>query len=200
VLKRKNKISAAHRAAHGVGLVEIAVAVTVILIVSAVAIPTLTRMLKVYQLNDAANQMASVLKYTRFEAIRKNSPISCVNSQPTADGQASVWSDDNGDGVEQASETQILLSQNATLVPAASVPNTAALATAIGVTALTAVAPSTGSIKFDQRGATVPAAVYVNYVGDTSNYGGFRAVVVLPSGSIQVWTYTGSATPWQRVS
>jgi Tfp pilus assembly protein FimT len=180
--------------------VELAVAVAIILIVSAVAIPTITRAVKNYQLNDAATQLASIIKFTRFEAIRRNSPISCVNSQIIVGGQASVWSDNNGDGVEQATETQILLSQNATLIAAASVPNTAGLATAVGVATLTTVSPTNGSIQFDQRGAVVPAAVYVEYVADTSSSGGYRAVVVLPSGSIQVWNYAGGSTPWQRVN
>lgn len=188
------------RSAGGFSIVELAVAVAIILIVSAVAIPTITRVVKTYQLNDAATQLASILKFTRFQAIRRNSPINCVNSQAVAGGQASVWSDDNGDTVEQATETQILLSQNATLIAAASVPNTAALATAVGVTTLTTVSPTNGSIQFDQRGAVVPAAVYVEYVADTSSSGGYRAVVVLPSGSIQVWNYAGGATPWQKVN
>jgi prepilin-type N-terminal cleavage/methylation domain-containing protein len=188
------------RRAQGFSLVELAVAMAVILIVAALAIPAITRVVKVYQLNDAATQLAGILKFTRFEAIRRNSPISCVNSQATVGGAASVWSDNNGDLVEQTTETQILLSQNATLVPAASVPNTAALATAVGAGTLTAVSPSNGKVQFDQRGAVVPAAVYVEYVGDASSAGGYRAVIVLPSGSVQLWNYTAGATPWQRVS
>jgi prepilin-type N-terminal cleavage/methylation domain-containing protein len=200
-LKRTTRMSAlGEKAAAGFSLVELAVAVAIILIVSAVAIPTITRVVKNYQLNDAATRLASILKFTRFEAIRRNSPISCVNSQAVVGGPANVWSDDNGDTVEQATETQILLSQNATLIAAASVPNTAGLATAVRVTTLTTVSPTNGSIRFDQRGAVVPAAVYVEYVADTSSSGGYRAVVVLPSGSIQVWNYAGGATPWQKVN
>jgi len=113
-----------------------------------------------------------------------------------------VWSDSNGDGIEQPTEKQILLNVNATLVPEAAVPSAAALATAIGVATTTAINPASDSVKFDQRGAVSPSAVYVIYVGNlsTSN-SGFRAVVVLPSGSVQVWTYAGGASNvWQQLS
>jgi hypothetical protein len=40
----------------------------------------------------------------------------------------------------------------------------------------------------------------VFYVGNVAD-NGFRAVIVLPSGSVQIWTYTGNAANlWQIVS
>jgi len=67
---------------------------------------------------------------------------------------------------------------------------------------MTARNPASDSVRFYQRGAVSPAVVYVLYVGNTSaSYGGYRAVVVLPSGSVQVWTYAGGASGiWQQVS
>jgi Tfp pilus assembly protein FimT len=182
-------------------VVELVIAVAIILIISAVAIPSLTKTVRVYQLNDAANQLAGIVKFTRFEAIRRNSPVSCLNRQAAPNGPANVWADDNADTQEQATEKQILLGTIASLQPAGAVPNTAALATAVGAGTLTAVNPSNGSITFDQRGAAVPPAIYVFYVGTTAPTDtGFRAVIVLPSGSVQVWTYAGGTTPWQQFS
>jgi hypothetical protein len=130
-------------------------------------------------------------------------PINCVNSQAGAYTPANIWSDDNGDGVEGPTEKQILLGPAATLVPAGVVPNTTALAAAANIPTLTAISPSGDAVKFDQRGAVVasPPAVYVYFVGNTSDSGGFRAVIVLPSGSVQVWTYAGgSSQVWQQIS
>lgn len=187
---------------RGLSTLELVVSLGIILIISAVAIPSITKTLRIYQLNDAATQLAGILKLTRFEAIRRNTPVNCVNAQAGANGPANVWSDSNGDGIEQPTEKQILLNVNATLVPEAAVPSAAALATAIGVATTTAINPASDSVKFDQRGAVSPSAVYVIYVGNlsTSN-SGFRAVVVLPSGSVQVWTYAGGASNvWQQLS
>jgi hypothetical protein len=125
-----------------------------------------------------------------------------VNAQGGANAPANVWSDSNGDGIEQPTEKQILLNVNATLVPEAAVPSAGALATAIGVATTTAINPTRDTVKFDQRGAVSPPAVYVIYVGNLSaSNGGFRAVVVLPSGSVQIWTYAGgTSNAWQQLS
>jgi Tfp pilus assembly protein FimT len=191
----------AARRTGGLSVVELVIAVAVILIISAVAIPALTKTVRIYQLNDAANQLAGILKFTRYEAIRRNSPLSCLTTQAASNGPANVWADDNADAVEQPTERQILLAGTVTLQAAGAVPNAGALATAVGVGTLTTVNPSGGSITFDQRGAVVPPAIYVLYVGNsTSPDTGFRAVIVLPSGSVQVWTYAGGTTPWQQFS
>jgi Tfp pilus assembly protein FimT len=199
---REFSTSSAGRA-QGLSVLELVVSAAIILIISGMAITPISKTLKTYQLNDAASQLAGIIKFTRFEAIRRNTPINCVNSQAGAYTPASIWSDDNGDGVEGPTEKQILLGPAATLVPAGVVPNTTALATAANIPALTAISPSSDAVKFDQRGAVVasPPAVYVYFVGNTSASGGFRAVIVLPSGSVQVWTYAGgTGTAWQQIS
>jgi len=185
---------------RGFSTVELVVSVAIILSVSAIAVPTITKTLNLYRVNDAATQLAGILKITRFEAIRRNTSINCLNAQAGPTAQATVWSDNNGNGVPDPGEKQIVLGVNATLVAPAAVPNAGALATAAGVAALTPVNPAGGSLKFDQRGAANPPAVYVFYVGNVAA-NGFRAVIVLPSGSVQIWTYTGNAANlWQIVS
>jgi prepilin-type N-terminal cleavage/methylation domain-containing protein len=195
--------TSAFRKTRGVSLLELLVSVAIIVVISGMALPAITKTLKTYQLNDAANQLAGIVKFTRFEAIRRNTPIKCVNSQAGAYSPANIWSDNDGDGVEGPTEKQILLGPAATLVPAGIVPSTAALAAASNIPTLTAVSPGSDAVKFDQRGAVVasPPAVYVYFVGNTSESGGFRAVIVLPSGSVQVWTYAGGTGPlWQQIS
>jgi Tfp pilus assembly protein FimT len=191
-----------NRGTQGLSTLELVISVAIILVISAVAIPTLSHTLRVYQLNDAANQLAGIVKFTRFQAIRNNTPISCVNSSTGANAPASVWSDDIPDGVAQPTEKQIVLGSIATLIPQSGAPNTGSLAGAAGVTTMVALNPTSDSIKFDQRGAVVPPNVYVFYVGNTAQpQNGFRAVIVLPSGSVQVWTNPGGATgTWQKVS
>jgi Tfp pilus assembly protein FimT len=186
----------------GLSTLELVVTMGIVLAVSAMAVPSITKAVRVYQLNDAASQVAGILKLTRFEAIRRNTPVNCVNSQAVAYGPADLWSDTNGDNVEQSTEKQIVLGVNATLVAAGVVPSAAALAPAVGVPALTALNPSSDGVKFDQRGAVNPAGVYVIYIGSNAGVAmGFRAVVVLPSGSVQVWTYAGSASAvWQQLN
>ena len=196
------RLSYSQIGSSGLSTLELVVSVGIALVISAIAIPSITKAVRVYQLNDAATQVAGIVKLTRFEAIRRNTPVSCVTSQAIANGPANLWSDTNGDNVEQGTEKQILLGVNATLMPEAAVPSSAALAPAVGVSTITALNPASDSVRFDQRGAVTPAGVYVIYVGNISvTDGGFRAVVVLPSGSVQVWTYAGSGSAvWQQLS
>ncbi len=188
--------------ARGVTLLELVVTIAVAFTIAAMAIPVISRTMRTYQLNDAATQVAGIVKFARFEAIRQNKPIRCINSQATALGLASLWSDSDGDGNEGPLEKQVLLGVNATLISAGAVPDVSALSSAVGAT-LQAINPGSDSIKFDQRGAVVanPSAVYVYYIGNTSVMGGYRAVVVLPSGAVQVWTYVGgTGNTWQEIS
>jgi Tfp pilus assembly protein FimT len=186
----------------GLSTLELIVSMGIILAISAIAIPSITKAVRIYQLNDAASQVSTILKLARFEAIRRNTPVSAVNLQATPNGQASIWADSNGDNTVQTTEKQILLGVNATLVAPGSVPSAGSLAAAVGVPSITAMNPASDSVRFDQRGAVSPAGIYVLYLGNTSaSYGGYRAVVVLPSGSVQVWTYAGGASGiWQQVS
>ena len=186
----------------GVSTLELIISMGIALILSALAIPAITKTVRVYQLNDAASQVAGILKLTRFEAIRRNTPVSCVTSQPIANGPANLWSDSNGDNVAQPGEKQVLLGASATLFPAASVPSAGSLAAAVGVSSITALNPASDSVRFDQRGAVTPAGVYTIYVGNNSGVdGGYRAVVVLPAGSVQVWTYAGGVSAvWQQLN
>jgi Tfp pilus assembly protein FimT len=187
---------------RGFSILELMVVVTVIMVISAVALPSFLQAYRTYQLDDAANQVAGVLKFTRYEAIRLNvtaaAPLAARTLQ-TAAG-TNVYTDSNNSGTLEVTENQILFSQNVNLVAAGTPPNTAGLAAAVGVAALTNVALNAGSVAFDQRGAVVPAAVNVLYVGNLSlpNLGN-RAVVVLPSGSVQTWS-TDAAGNWRQLN
>src|SRR6267378_3871851 len=187
---------------RGFTILELMVVVTVIMVISAVALPSFLQAYRTYQLDDAATQVASVLKFTRYEAIRLNvtaaAPLAARTLQ-TAAG-TNVYTDNNNSATLQVTEKQVLFSRNVNLVAAGVPPNTAGLAGAVGVAALTNVALNGGSISFDQRGAVVPAAVNVLYVGNTQipNLGN-RAVIVLPSGSVQTWS-TDAAGNWRQLN
>jgi prepilin-type N-terminal cleavage/methylation domain-containing protein len=187
---------------RGFTIVELVVVMAVIMIISAVALPSFMRAYRTYQLDDAATQVAGILKFTRYEAIRVNVPAATPLKAQILQSAAGtyVFADSNNNGTVQGTEKQILFSQNVNLVSAATPPNTAGLATAVGVAALTNVSITNGSVAFDQRGAVTPAAVNVLYIGNLSlpNLGD-RAVIVLPSGAIQIWT-TDSSGNWRQLN
>jgi type II secretory pathway pseudopilin PulG len=191
----------------GFSIVELVVSLSVMLILTAIAIPTLMRSFRAYQLNDAATRLSSMLKFTRFEAVRRNTQINFLMLANGTNTGYFVGTDSNNDGTLQPTEKQELIAGFATLVGPGVAPPPAAITAALGGASLTPKSGSNGSITFDARGAirtgiggSVSSSIYVFYIGSTIDPDpGFRAVVLLPTGSIQIWS-APSAGPWQQVS
>jgi Tfp pilus assembly protein FimT len=207
-MKRRDTLDgnpSSHRHFAGFTLVEILIVIAMGFIIMAIAIPYGLSAYRTYELDSAAMQVASSLKFTRMEAIRLNTPID-FRSQVLANGNTQIWTDSNGppynDGIVQATENQAVLTASGNVVAIGGVPNTAAIAAAIGGPALTGVPAAGGLITFDQRGAVVNpvVAVYAICIQNTSvPTAGYRAIVVLPSGAIQMWA-AGAGGNWHQTS
>jgi hypothetical protein len=95
----------------------------------------------------------------------------------------------------------IVLGSAGNLVDAGSVPGAGSLpaAAALGATTPTAMPPAGGTVQFDARGAVIPANVNVFYLNSPgSPESGFRAVLLMPAGSIQIWIGDSAGT-WQQM-
>jgi type II secretory pathway pseudopilin PulG len=186
---------------HGFSTIEMLVTVAVLMILAAISIPTLTHAFLTYQYNTAAAQVAGMLKFTRHEAIRLNKPVSCIVQQIPAGWL--IFTDSNGNTTLDANEAQYVMTGTPSLVPSAVVPDTSPITSTLGASGLVLAAPSgvDTSLRFDQRGAVITGPnVYVLYVGNTASPElGYRAVVLLPSGVVHVWTAAQSG-PWQQVN
>jgi Tfp pilus assembly protein FimT len=199
--ERKKSLAERLKSRYGFSTVEMVVTVAVLMILVAIAIPTLSRAFSTYQYNTAAAQVAGMLKFTRHEAIRLNKPVSC-QVQQNATGWL-IYADANGNVQPDANETQYAMTGTASLVPASGLPDTSPITNQLGSSGLVLVASSgvNASFRFDQRGAVSPASnVYVLYIGSVASPElGYRAVVLLPSGVVHVWTAAQSG-PWQQVN
>lgn len=196
----KKRVSLPRNSMSGVGLVEIMIVMAVILIVSVIALPNFIKTMRISKLNDGATQVSNIIKLTRFQAIRRNTTISCKVSQSSSTS-TQVWTDANGNGNFDRTESTTLITGSANLVASGSVPGTTNLATAIGTNVvLIPVSLSGGTYTFDQRGAISPAGVYVSYLTYAGQPTlGYRAVVVLPSGSMQTWSADSSGN-WTQLN
>ena len=185
----------------GFSMVELAVSMTVLLILTAIAIPSLMHSMRAYQLNDTAARLSDMLKLTRFEAVRRNRQINFL-MQPSGTGWL-VGTDSNLDGNIDTTDKQLLIKGFVTLL-AGGTPTPTAITAALNVNSLTPTPANPGPLQFDARGAvrvngTLTASVYVFYVGAAANPGefGYRAVILLPSGATQIWTAAAGGT-WRR--
>ena len=184
----------------GFSMVELAVSLTVLLILTAIAIPSLMRSFRTYQLNDAAARLSDMLKFTRFEAVRRNTTVPLRIQQFGNDW--SVWADSDKDGILDSTEKQILITGVVTLLPSGTPPSSASILAKLGATTSLDATKSgaASSLTFDARGAVSPLAAYVFYLGSpNSPEFGYRAVILLPSGATQIWTAPAGG-PWQRLS
>jgi prepilin-type N-terminal cleavage/methylation domain-containing protein len=186
----------------GFSLTELVVAIAVAMILLAVGLPAFLRAYHSYELSSAANQVADILRLTRYEAIRLNTPVACiVKPSPTSPGMTEMWTDSNGNGLLDPTEKMTLLGSGGNLVDGGSVPDTAGLiASAVGPIATVTPSPTGSATLFDQRGAVSPPTdVNVFYLASTvAPDAGFRAVFLLPAGSIQIWTATATGN-WQQL-
>jgi type IV fimbrial biogenesis protein FimT len=200
---------------NGFSLVELLLSLAVLLVLTTLAVPVVLRSLQTYQLNSTASQLAGMLKFTKFGAIRQNTHVSCQIAQQGANWL--IWVDLNGNTVADATEPQMIVSGSFTLLPASSVPSTASIASTLGTrststwTTWTVLSGSNGSVMYDQRGVvvaydsgcgciTTATTIYALYLGNPNDpNSGYRAIITLPSGAVQVWTSPSSGN-WQRVS
>jgi len=180
-------------------MVELAVSLTVLLILTAIAIPSLMYSFRTYQLNDTASRLSDMLKFTRFEAVRRNTTVPLQIQQFGNDW--SVWADSDKDGILDPTEKQILITGVVTLLPSGTPPSSASILAKLGATTSLDASKSgaAGSLTFDARGAVSPLAAYVLYLGSATNPEfGYRAVILLPSGATQIWTAPNGGT-WQQI-
>ena len=177
----------------GFSLTELVVALAVGLVLMAVALPSFLRAYNSYQLTNAATQVSDILRLTRYEAIRLNKPINCVFQPSTTDPNSTQASltDSLGNPLTGISGKMIVLGSAGNLIDAGSVPSAASLPAdaALGATVPVPVPPAGATLTFDARGALNSGNVDVFYLNSpNSPDAGYRAVLLMPAGSIQIWT------------
>lgn len=187
----------------GFSLTELVVAMAVAMILVAVALPSFLRAYRSYQLSNAATQVADMLRLTRYEAIRLNKPIICLIQPDTTDPTLTHASmtDASGNPLTGISAKAIVLGPSGNLVDAGSVPGASALPTAanLGPTTPSNIPASGATIQFDARGALSTGNVSAFYLAAaTAPEASFRAVLLMPAGSIQIWTGDSSGN-WQQL-
>ena len=204
MIKSATRSGTPRRATAGFSMVELVVSICVMLVLTALAIPSLVRSLRAYQLNSAAASVSDILKFTRFEAVRRNRQLNFL-MQANGPGWL-VGTDSNNSGTLDPTEKQQSIAGYPTLLPAGIAPSPTAIRAALGGATLITLSGANGTVTFDARGAVrqgINGAVainpYVFYVGNANDSdSGYRAVVVLPSGSTQTWTAPAGG-PWRQV-
>ena len=179
----------------GFSTIELLITVLIMLVVSAIAIPNFMRELNSYKLASTARSVSDLIERTRYEAIKRNTKITChftLGATPP-----SAWIDLNGTGVLANNDPKVVYStlilSTGTVLPGAA---------SMGFPGVTAVAP-TGTITFDSRGAVdytgvaggqTVWALYFTYNNDVTY--GAKAISVEPMGRSKTWSGTPGSSSW----
>lgn len=189
------------RRPRGFSVTELIVALIVAMILMAIGLPAFLRAYRAYQLTSAAAQMADILRLARYEAIRLNAPVQCViRTSASNPGMTNVWVDSNSNTTLDPTEKMILLGNAGNLVDGGSVPGTSTLlSAAVGSLTTNTPSPTASGVWFDARGAVSPSlAVNVFYLSSaTASDAGYRAVLLMPAGSMEIWIADSSGN-WQQ--
>ena len=93
---------------NGFSLVELVLSLAVLLVITTLAVPVVVRSLQSYQLNSTASQLAGMLKFAKFDAIRQNTHGELPDPVQSG-GNWLVWVDSNGDTIPNGAEPQMII-------------------------------------------------------------------------------------------
>lgn len=195
-------------AQRGFSLVELLVVVAIIMVISAVAVPSVLNSIAASRLRGATTDVGGLLQRMRMMAVRENKFYTayCPNLGSTPNCSR-LWIDSNGDGTYNPGEFVINFPTGVTLT-------TSSAPTGLTVGGQT---PGTGAPGFDARGmpctpnATPSAATCTQSSSGAPTYAyylttsqGFKAaqwmaVSVASGGRVQVWRYDNGSSKWRAI-
>lgn len=200
------------RSGAGFSLVELAVVVVIVLIVSAIAVPAIRRTMSTYQLDASGHNVATMLQQARSTAAKNNTPYyaqynsvagpSEVIAVPAIQFNTATLSPSS---YNANSDPTTVVAANISF-PAAAPPNHAQLEIAMGMPA--GAAQVGGVIGFNSRGlpcsmASVAPNAWVcrgpvgfEWFMQHGMTGDWEAVTVSPAGRIKAWKMSSNGV-WQ---
>jgi type II secretory pathway pseudopilin PulG len=183
------------RKAKGFSIIEVIVAFGVILVVAAIATPTVVRSLRSYRVGSTGTDVSNMIQRTRYEAIKQNRVVTLRTRRQG--NRTQVWIDITNPNVVDSTEPFILLPADVTLLPNGVAPGTASM----GLGNTRVMDASNFQVSFDSRGgvdfAGAAPAVLVVCVGmpNDPSYG-YRAVSVTPLGKMKIWRAASQQSTW----
>jgi len=191
-------------ATKGFSLVELLVALGILVVISAIAIPNITRLSAIYRLDSAGHTVASLLQEARLQAVRTNAPAYAVFNNGAAN---MVFVNSDGSANYVNGNPEVAVNPSLTMTPVQPSPNHDQLDAYLGVTGaggspkvqtnqvigfnargLPCVAANAGPSVCNQQDSTGALPVFEWFIGDGN--GGWEAVTVSAAGRTKSWRLT----------
>jgi Tfp pilus assembly protein FimT len=188
-----------HSSQSGHSLVELLIAVILIMVLAAFAIPNSATAIANIRLRGTASDFAGLVQQARITSVQKNATYTILFGLPSGNG---AYIDLDGNGSFNSGEPMIQFSGNANKVAApggtsGAPTNLDAAGGPLGWTA------TSGNISFNSRGlpcnsGVTPCGTNVNYIfyfKDTRAFGGngWAGVSITAAARAKVWWWNGSS-------
>jgi prepilin-type N-terminal cleavage/methylation domain-containing protein len=195
------------KANQGFSLVEMMIVITVTMILGAITAPGLFNTISDISLRYSASNFAGLLQSARIQAVRKNTFYS-VDQVTLASGDQGYYVDVPKSGTYTAGDPVMPLGTELTVHPGigSGAPNETAFITSLNF----AVNPGGSAPNFNARGLPcvaagnacpqTPGQGFVVFLSRSAVLGNLRwgAVVITPSGRVQIWTSDNNGNWIQR--
>jgi prepilin-type N-terminal cleavage/methylation domain-containing protein len=193
------------RTQRGFSLLEITIVVAIVMVIAAMATPSLLTTVRRYQLDSSARNVQSILMRARYEAIRQNLRIPTVYAAAAGVNPPEFGLDLNNNGVLDAGEPFLPLSSSVRMIPAGG-GQPALASMGANYSGATPVANpyqiyfgQVGTVVTNNVGCNPPCwteanTVYILYLQHTITQE-WAAVTLTPAGRDRVWFWSSGA--WQ---
>jgi Tfp pilus assembly protein FimT len=165
----------------GFSLIELLTGLIIIMVLVAVAMPTISTAMASYRLGSSAEQLSNLFEVARYSAIKRNTTINLLT---TVQGNNTLFYVDLlKSGTLDPSDPQVLLPSD--MIVANGQPGVPAAAG----TGLAGAQDFAAPISFDYRGTVTAGGAFVLIIGlNGQPQYGFRAVSITPMGQAKAWT------------
>lgn len=202
----------------GLSLIELMVVVVVVLIVAGYAVPTIMNMAHMIRLRGSATDFDGLVQQARIRSVQDDRSYSMYINAVAGATPSTAYVDLKQTGAIAAGDPEMVLPTEITLFAASGAPATANLktqllpaGTPVAVGPYDAALASGTPITFSPRGlpclptagvcsgavALGPTAYWAFFENTTTT--DWEAVTVSPAGRIQRWSYSASASAWNKL-
>ncbi|HET7105249.1 MAG TPA: prepilin-type N-terminal cleavage/methylation domain-containing protein [Candidatus Acidoferrum sp.] len=179
---------------RGFSLIELVVVLGIMMVLSAISVPSIVRSMNIYRMNSTATSLQNLVEVARFNAVRRNTSISI--RQAVVSGQAAYYVD-LANGPYVGTDPVFLVPNYVQMSPAgAPAASTTGLANTAALGAGCITFNSRGVVDYTTCGGGVPKVWFISMglMGSANINVGFRAITVTTMGQAKVWTAPASGT------
>jgi len=186
------------RGSKGFSILEVLITVAILLVISIIAIPNMTRVIANSRLRAGMTSMSGLFQNCRMLAVKQNKVLTAHFTTPSVAVVAFV-KDATVAPTLTASDPQVTWSSPVVLVTSPSGPNAPSILLTSGVLGFT---PLNTEASFNTRGlpcsfsgGSCSNSGFLYYFKDTSQTGdrGWAAISISPAGRIKRWAWSGAA-------